>query len=182
MPEITEQVLARARELDSQALAEIYDTYSPGLYRYAWRLLGDSGLAEDCVSAIFSQLLAALHRKKGPSHRVQAYLYRMAHNWIVDHYRGQKPEESLADWTPDGRPAVEQQAAANHRSRLLRKALLDLSVEQQQVIALHFFENRSMQDIAGIMQKSVNAVKALQHRGLKSLARRLPIEEFSTNE
>ncbi len=72
-----------------QALAEIYDRYSPGLYAYAMRLLGDACLAEDCVSETFARFLKSLRAGQGPEAYLQAYLYRIAHNWITDHYRRQ---------------------------------------------------------------------------------------------
>ena len=55
-------LLSRARRLQRQALAEVYDRFSPGLYRYARRLLGDADLAEECVAETFSRFLRALHR------------------------------------------------------------------------------------------------------------------------
>jgi RNA polymerase sigma-70 factor (ECF subfamily) len=79
-------LIQRARQYDRQALAQIYDLYSPGLYRYAMRLLGDQSLAEDCVSETFSRFLQALRGRKGPQNYLQAYLFRMAHNWIADQY------------------------------------------------------------------------------------------------
>jgi DNA-directed RNA polymerase specialized sigma24 family protein len=53
------------------ALAEIYDTYRPGLYRYAMRLLGDASLAEDCVAETFARFLKALHTRQGPREHLQ---------------------------------------------------------------------------------------------------------------
>jgi RNA polymerase sigma-70 factor (ECF subfamily) len=85
------ELLKSARAFDQQTLAEIYDQYSPKLYRYAIRLLGDDTQAEDCVAETFSRFLNALQQGGGPKEHLQAYLYRIAHNWITDQYRRQSP-------------------------------------------------------------------------------------------
>ena len=90
-------LIQRAYRLDGQALAEIYDTYSDAIYRYAMRLLGDVDTAEECVSETFTRFLNALHRKKGPREYLQAYLFRIAHNWITDYYRRAAPDTQPID-------------------------------------------------------------------------------------
>ena len=68
------ELITKARQLDVDALTEIYDEISPGIYRYAYRLLGDQNLAEDCVSETFSRFLNKLSEKKGPNQYLRAYL------------------------------------------------------------------------------------------------------------
>ena len=65
-------------------LVAIYEEYSPGIYRYAVRLLGDAAMAEDCVSETFSRFLGAIQRGGGPTDNIRAYLYRVAHNWVTN--------------------------------------------------------------------------------------------------
>ena len=89
--------LLLATMIETQTLAEIYDQYSPGLYRYAMRLLGDVQLAEDCVAETFSRFLRVLHAGGGPREYLQAYLYRVAHNWITDQYRRTNPPQISLD-------------------------------------------------------------------------------------
>ncbi len=81
-------IIERAKRFEIQALEEIFDSYSPGIYRYAFRLLGDPELARECMAETFSRFLNALKRDGGPDNYLQAYLYRIAHNWVTDHYRG----------------------------------------------------------------------------------------------
>src|SRR5512138_1545197 len=69
------ELLELASKLNTAALAEIYDTYSTGLYRYAMRLLGDQDLAEDCVAETFTRFLKSLENGHGPRDHLQAYLY-----------------------------------------------------------------------------------------------------------
>lgn len=169
MPE-EQDLLLRASRLETKALAAIYDTYSPGMYRYAMRLLGDSSLAEDCMAETFARFLDALQRRRGPRDHLQAYLYRIAHNWVVDTYRRQKDCETLDDSLPgDDRP--EDEAAKRIRQAQLRAALHNLTPDQRQVIALKYLEDWNNEEIAHVLKKPVGAVKSIQHRALKSLQR-----------
>jgi len=174
-----DELLQGARKLDPQALADIYDLHSPGLYRYAMRRLGDTCLAEDCLSETFSRFLLALHKGRGPRDHLQAYLYRVAHNWIVDHYRRNPaaPEE-LNDRVRSKDPCPEDQADQRLRQEYLRISLQKITPDQQQVIALKFLEGWDNQEIAHALHKTVGSVKALQHRGLVALQRDLEKEDL----
>lgn len=166
---ISEQdLLLRARQLDPCALAEIYDLYSPHLYRYAVRLLGDACTAEDCVAESFSRFLQSIRTHKGPSDYLQAYLYRTLHNLVVDHYRRQSPVQALNDDSP-GFGNIEESTDQNILKLRVRDAIHELTPDQQQVIALKFLEGWENEEIAYILNKPVGAVKSLQHRALTNL-------------
>lgn len=168
-------LLQQAKRLDSAALAEIYDCYSPRVYRYAFRLLGDPCLAEDCVAETFSHFLHSLHAGKGPREHLQAYLFRTAHNLVVDHYR-KTPSEELCEETPD--PAnVEADTNSRLRQRRVRMAIQQLSPAQQQVLSLKFWEGWENEDIARMLHKPVGAIKSLQHRALVHLQKVLVDEK-----
>jgi len=174
------KLLKRARAFDRRALAEIYDHYSPGLFRYAERLLGDSSQAEECVAETFNRFLSALRRNIGPQEHLQAYLYRIAHNWITDQYRRQPPLPLDLNHAVDIDPSIDPRSA-DHDVILqdeVRGALRKLTADQRQVIVLKFLEGWSNTDIAETMGKPVGAVKSLQHRGLAAL-RRLLLKEVS---
>jgi RNA polymerase sigma-70 factor (ECF subfamily) len=178
---ITEQaLLQRARRFDEPALIEVYDRFSPGLYRYAMRLLGDVNLAEDCVAETFSRFLFALKHGKGPSQHLQAYLYRVAHNWITDHYRRQPPPpvelEPNLHASPQDDP--HQALVRQLESQKVRTALAGLTPDQRQVIVLKYLEDWENKAIAEALDKPVGAVKALQHRALNVLRRLLIGEEI----
>ncbi len=163
-----QDLLRQAEQLDGRALAEIYDLYSPRLYRYAMRLLGDACAAEDCVAETFSRFLRALKAGSGPRDYLQAYLFRMAHNHIADHYRRQPPTEELAEDLPHAE-TTEEAVDCNLRQRRVRAALHKLTVDQQQVVALKFLEGWNNEEIARALHKPVGAVKSLQHRALAQL-------------
>lgn len=179
-------MLAASREsLTKQDLIDIYEQHSPGIYRYAVRLLGDSATAEDCVSETFSRFLNVIRRGGGPKDNTRAYLYRVAHNWVTDYYRRQPPpdlplEIDLHD-EPGSNPAM-LAADAWERDRV-RKAILLLPPEQQQVIQLRFLEDWSHEEVAQVLEKTTEATRSMQYRALNSLRRMLSeSDEEESNE
>lgn len=172
------ELLQRAHQFEQAALGEIYDTYSPGLYRYAMRQLGDRDLSEECVAETFSRFLHALRNGGGPQDHLQAYLYRVAHNWITDRWRRQPwPAVPLNDELRAGAETEPSQAAAQRlEQERARAALARLTPEQRQVIALKFLEGWENEEIARALGKPIGAVKSLQHRALKALRRMLVSE------
>ena len=172
-------LLQRARSFENQALAEIYDRFSPGLYRYAMRLLGDPILAEECLGDTFSRLLLALKSRRGPRDHLQAYLYRITHNWITDHYRKTPlPVIPIEDTEPaDPGPTPEKAVVMCHQKQRVRAAMLQLTPDQRQVLILRFFEEWDIEDVAAALGKPGGAVKSLQHRGLAALKKLLGAEE-----
>jgi RNA polymerase sigma-70 factor (ECF subfamily) len=163
-----QELLQLASRLDLTALAEVYDCYSPGVYRYAMRLLGDATLAEDCVAEAFTRFLKSLQNRQGPRHHLQAYLYRIAHNWIVDFYRNHEETLGLSE-TLHCEDDPEEAAAKRIRQKRVREAICRLTPDQQKVITLKYLEDWSNEEIAHALQKPVGAVKSIQHRALASL-------------
>lgn len=172
-------LLQRAASFESEALAEVYDRFSPGLYRYAMRLLGQVDLAEECLSETFARLLQALKSRRGPRDHLQAYLYRIAHNWITDHYRRAPLPEMLMDdaYLKDPRPLPETAVAMLHQKQRIRSALMQLTPDQRQVLALRFIEEWEVGEVAVALSKPAGAVKSLQHRGLAALKKILRTNE-----
>ncbi|HWQ45619.1 MAG TPA: sigma-70 family RNA polymerase sigma factor [Longilinea sp.] len=173
------ELLSRAAAIDPVALAEIYDRYSPELYAYALRQLGNPSLAEDCLSEIFTRFLAVLQKQHGPITHLRAYLYRMVHNWITDLYRRQPlPELEIPEQAQAPDDLLPPNAAETNRDQtLVRKALSRLTPDQRQVIVLRFLEEWELEEIAAAMQKPVGSVKSLQHRAIAAL-KRLLAKEF----
>ena len=172
------RLLEKAQQWDETALAEIYDTYAPRLYRYAYRHLGHRATAQDVTSETFHRLLDALKNGGGPHTNLSAWLYRVAHNVIVDVYRHQPddPPAPLDDVNLVGSADQEHHAEHNDRVTWARRAFQQLTGLQQQVIALRYLESLSLKETAQVMNKTVNAVKALQYRAIRHMRRLLEEE------
>ncbi len=179
MAKTEEQILLeKVREFDAAALETVYDRYSNGLYAYACRLLGDPASAEDCVSETFSRFLKALRQGQGPRDHLQAYLYRIAHNWITDLFRRGPPAEiPMEEETVSVPDTTGEQAERNIRRRRMYAAMRNLTAEQRQAIVLRYLEGWDNEEVARAMDRPVGAVKALQQRGVAALRRMLVREE-----
>ncbi len=168
------ELLELARGFDLAALGEIYDLYSPGLVRYATRLLGESDLAEECAAETFSRFLKALHNGSGPNDSLQAYLYQIAHHWITDYYRRQPPPTFSLDETLTGNGGDPAQTAVENIEReQVRTALMRLTPEQREVVVLKYLEGWENAEVAKLLGKPVGAIKSMQHRALDALRRQV---------
>ncbi len=167
-------LLDRARNWDKQALTEIYDRYAPAIYRYVYRRLGREAVAQEIAAETFHRLLGALKNGGGPNRHLSGWLYRVAHNLVVDFYRGE-PEEPNASLDQvqlmaedsSGETLIIQDEEVNR----LRAGLRRLTPLQQQVLTLRFLEELSLKETAGILEKTAGAVKGLQYRAVQSLRR-----------
>lgn len=168
-----DSLLQKAQDFDPDALGQIFDNHYEQIYSYVLRRLGKEDLAQNIVSETFCRLLESYHKGKGPADVVLYWMYRVAHNLVVDVYRqsDRQPlplnEGVLSDKGPEPEEAILQQQTNNH----VRWALAQLTEDQQQVLALKFFEGMDNGQVAAIMQKTIGSVKSLQHRGLASLER-----------
>jgi RNA polymerase sigma-70 factor (ECF subfamily) len=171
--------LPEAYQLDERALTEIYQVLSPPLYRYAYRLLGNARDAEDIVAETFHRLLLALRHGNGPREHLSAYLYRIAHNLIIDRYRrNPRPEAELDEALEAADDDPAEAAAQRIVQARARSALWKLTADQRQVILLKYFEGLSNEEVAAALDKPVGAIKSLQHRALDSMRRILTPEQI----
>jgi RNA polymerase sigma-70 factor (ECF subfamily) len=173
------ELLARARELDSQALAEIYDSYAEAIYRYLYRYLGDAHLAEDLTSEVFVRLLQVLDTSRAPRDQLKGWLYRVAHNLAMDWFRQQAKGETLPlyeELVSDSQsPAIWME---EHQDQYrLRQAIRQLTPSQQQVILLRFGEDLKIKQVSQLMDKSEGSIKLIQFRAVKRLRKILGQEE-----
>jgi RNA polymerase sigma-70 factor (ECF subfamily) len=146
-------------------LAEMYGTHAPRILRYIYHRLGDQAVAEDLTSEVFARFLRA---RVAPDN-LTAFLFRMAHNLIVDYLRCHRATQLLDENTVSEQSDPARLVEDEMKRARLRRAIARLTAEQQQVIVLKFLEDFSNEEIARVLDKSVGAVKALQHRGLTTL-------------
>jgi RNA polymerase sigma-70 factor (ECF subfamily) len=171
----TRRELDSLRKLDPQAVAAIYDRYFPDVYRYVFYRLGNESLAEDIASDVFVRLLEAVKTKRGPKTHLKGWLLSTASNVIADHLRRvyRRPTEALSEAMPDLGSSLTDEVDRRHQADSVRQAYAQLTPEQQNVLALRFGDGYSLEETAAVMQKKVNAVKALQFRALAALQRHI---------
>jgi RNA polymerase sigma-70 factor (ECF subfamily) len=167
------ELVVRAKAGDPAALTAIYERYSAAIYRYIYFRVGEVELAEDIQAEVFLRMLEGIHRYEDRGWPISAWLYRIAHDRTIDIMRRRRSRQQvpLETWSgtcegPDG--AVE--VRLDHEE--LKRMLEDLTDEQRQVIHLRFMADMSVQEVARTLGRTEGSVKALQHRGIQSLARR----------
>jgi RNA polymerase sigma-70 factor (ECF subfamily) len=171
-----EQELIRlARGLDQTVLTIIFDTYYRPLYRYLYHHIGHKTTAEDLAAEVFTRLLEQIRVGRGPERYLKAWLYRVAHNLAVDELRKRayRDHDVLDETVAASGQSVSELAHLAAQSQQARMALAHLAPRQRTVVILKFLEGLENDEIAQIMNLSVSAVKALQHRGLAALRRHL---------
>jgi RNA polymerase sigma-70 factor (ECF subfamily) len=170
------ELVQRAQHLDERALAAIYEQFYPRIYSYALLQTGDTSLAEDIASEVMLKVLEALPRYRFRGAPLAAWIYRIAHNCVVDHHRRRRrrQEVRLDETAPP--PAAHNPEGGSDLSLQrhdLQRALQRLTYEQRQVIILKFVQGLDNRTIARVMGRSEGSVKSLQHRALKALERLL---------
>jgi RNA polymerase sigma-70 factor (ECF subfamily) len=177
------KLLEQARAFDEQALTWIYQNYHAAIYRYIYHHLGEAQMAQDLTADVFRRFLQALRKGGGPTRQLSAWLYRVAHNLIVDQVRRRKHrnhvslDDELGDTLKDDAESLDRLAASAIAAEHVRDALLALTEEQRQVIVLKFLEGMSNAEVAEITGKTIGAIKALQHRALDALRAQLVLSQ-----
>jgi RNA polymerase sigma-70 factor (ECF subfamily) len=174
------ELLEQARRLELQALGKIHDRFYSEVYRYVRYRLADEQLCEDITSEVFLRFLDALNRKRGPTSNLGGWLIGTASHLVNDHLRRKyRLAMDNIDETDDNLliddHLPEDVVDAGQANQHVREAFSQLTEDQQHVLALRFGQERSLDETALIVGKSIAAVKALQFRALASL-RRLLIE------
>ena len=169
-------LLTRARKLDADALAEIHDTYYTPIFRYVAFRVGDREVAEDLTSEVFTRLLSALRDRTAPQNTLRGWLYGVAARVVSDHhrqsYRAVQVELDESITSREAGPAETVEARLTRAD--LKRAMAELTEEQQNVIALRFGYDMPIQEVARTMGKTEGAVKQLQARAIAALARKMP--------
>ena len=172
--EYDHSLLARIQRRDQEALAEVYDRYFDQIYRYLNYRLGEPEVAADLTGDVFLALVNALKTGKSPRTSLSGWLYTVARNLAADYIKNKARTVSLIEDLVADEPSLTDQVHLSQLTPVLKKAILQLTEEQQHVIALRFGQGLSLAETAQLLEKSVGAIKGLQHRALASLARFIP--------
>lgn len=167
-------LVRQAQAGDENAFARLYDAYLARIYRYVYFRVTDNQVAEDIASQVFLKAWENLYRYRIGSSPFIAWLYRIAHNTVIDHYRTRKSTIGLEEVEPalaSSGEDLDEKLDLQFEARDLRLALQQLTEEQQQVLILKFISGLSTPEIARQMGKRQDAIRALQMRALQALAK-----------
>jgi RNA polymerase sigma-70 factor, ECF subfamily len=170
------RLVGRAQQGEREALEELYLLHFDRIYSYLHMSVGNRHDAEDLTTQTFLKMLEAIGKFRWRSAPFSAWLFRIAHNLAMDHFRANRrwhPEEEVPEPDPGEQSAAEEEALESIGRRSMLELIENLSTEQQQVLTLKFVFNFSNGETATILGKTEGAIKSLQHRALGSLQRQL---------
>src|SRR5438128_4033902 len=170
------RLVDRAQQGDRDALEELYLIHFDRIYSYLHMTVGNRHDAEDLTTQTFLKMLESLGKFRWQSAPFSAWLFRIAHNLAMDHFRARRrwqPEEEVPEIPGEEEPSAELQAMQSIGRQSMLELIEDLSPEQQQVLTLKFVFNFPNGDVATILGKTEGAIKSLQHRALVSLQKQL---------
>ena len=141
------------------------------IYRYIYYRVSDSGFAEDFTETVFLKVWENLSTFQADRISFKGWLFRVAHNLLVDYYRTRKPQQSLDEDfdLPDPGQSPEDYMIASEQERLVQMALKGLKKEYQNILTLRFINGLSHAEAAATLDRSIGAVRVLQHRALQAL-------------
>lgn len=169
-----ESLIQRAQSRDEEAWTLIYEGYIDRVYSYVVVRVGSRPDAEDITSRVFLKAFQSIGAFKWTGAPFSAWLFRIAHNEVVDYFRREKPKARLEEDIPTP-PGLDPEVLAEQSLswEMVRQALEWLTPAQRQVIELRFAGGLSTAEVAKVMKKREGAIKALQHSALISLRKRL---------
>lgn len=157
----SDDILLRARRLDSNVLGQLHDLYYPEVYRYICYRMPDPPACETIASGVFIEYLEAINRGRAPRRNLLGWLLNTASTLVEARLR-QRSDLPMSGPGQDLQPV-------HQLEQVLRPAIQKLSSEQQHFLALRFSKNRTIEQVARIMGKPVNELRGLQYHTLSSL-------------
>lgn len=171
---ISERLLVyKAKKKDKKAFAKLYLKHADSIYRYVFfRVNRDIQQAEDITQEVFFRAWGKIDSLRDEKVNFRAWIFRIAHNLVIDYYRGSKNETGLNENIPDHKH-TEEKNLEKLDQELLLSAIEKLTHEQKEVIVMKFIEGFSVREISKVIKKKEIAVRAIQYRGLKKLKKLL---------
>jgi len=168
-----EQLVEAAKKGDKEAFESLYKIFADTIYRYLFYMVGNKETAYDLTSQVFLKAYEKLKSYRFKGYSLSAWLYKIAHNLAIDHFRSLKrraPEiemDMITDIKTDlEEPSIEKIVIDR---MTIESALKELTTKQRQVIILKYIEQMRNDRIAEILGKTTSAVKALERRALAQL-------------
>jgi len=169
-------LVERGQQGDRDAVEELYLIHFDRIYSYLHVSVGNRHDAEDLTTQTFLKMLEKIGSFRWQSAPFSAWLFRIAHNLAMDHFRSRRrwqPEDEVPEPPGEEEPSAELTAMKTIGRESMLKLIERLSPEQQQVLTLKFVFNLPNAEVAAILDKTEGAIKSLQHRALVSLEKQI---------
>ena len=165
-----EQVIQQVKNGDTEAYGMLYEQYAEVIFRYVYSHLDNRLDAEDLTEEIFLRAWRALPKYDERGLPFTAFLFRIARNSLIDYYRQKKVVSSLEEMEIQSHEAGPEEATDMRiENHALRETIAELREDYRNVLIFRFLSGLSPEETAQVMQRSVGAVRVLQHRALSAL-------------
>lgn len=166
-------VIRQAQNGNQEAFRTLYDRYTDAIYRYIYKRVGESREAEDLTQTVFVKAWQALRDYQISGAPFQAWLYRIAHNAVIDHYRTRRDPVLWDDLAglADPHSALETGVIQAEQQAVVQRALAELRPAYRDVLTRRFLHNLDYAETASELGQQVNNIRVLQHRALEALRR-----------
>ena len=183
---LEERALIEAAKHDAEAFGRLYQRYVKRIYNYLYRHTGNQVEAEDLTSRTFFRALRSLHQYKDRGGVFQAWLFRIAHNLVVNWYRDQSRHPIISLEVTGDHPGQathhdepHEHIVRTERQTLVARLIAQLPEDRKTLLILKFVEKMSNEEIGKVLGKTEGAIKSLYHRTLLDLRETLQQEEFT---
>ena len=166
-------LVTRATSGSFEAFGKLYHIYVEQIYRYVFYQVKDKMTAEDITEEVFLKALGAINSCKGREATFSSWLYRIAHNRIIDNFRSTKRKLTIERDTVVTLSDPTQEVEKNLERQELLETIAELPQNQGQVIILKFIDGLDNREVGEVMGKSEGAVRILQMRALAMLREKL---------
>lgn len=166
-----ESIVARATGGDTEAFGRLYDIYADRIYRHIYYRTSSLEDARDLTQEVFLKAWQGLPRYERTRAPFLAWLFTIAHNRVIDYYRTKKSHSYLDNQIvmEDIDKGPEKLVEVKFTQQEVRRAILQLPEEQQQVILMSFIEGLEYSEIAAALNKSEGNIRVIVHRALKKM-------------
>ncbi|PIR98310.1 MAG: hypothetical protein COT88_02235 [Candidatus Colwellbacteria bacterium CG10_big_fil_rev_8_21_14_0_10_41_28] len=176
MLEGEENLVEEAKQGNPEAFGQLYDHYLPKIYRFVLIKVAYREQAEDITQQTFFKAWRSMKRYQSKGYPFGSWLYRIARNSVIDHYRKTKEEvdiENVSEEILGVDNTLSQNLDSKFEWETILKSIKSLNDIEQDVLIMRFVEDMQHSEVARVVDKSENAVKVIQHRAIKKLEERL---------
>lgn len=168
-------VFEAAQQGDNHSFGKLYDSHFDAIFRFIYYRTNHQETAEDLTEEVFLKAFRSLSSLKGGSEKLRGWLYSIARNTVIDHYRKTKETINLEslEQLPNYEDSVVERLEASSDTAALLETLKQLPPDQQTILKLRFFEDLSIAEISTLLNKSEGNIRVIQYRGLQQLKKYL---------
>ena len=171
------QLVGLARTGDADAFGQLYDLFVDAVYRFVYLRVGNRPDAEDLTEQTFMSMFTAIGRYVDDGLPFEAWMYRIARNKVIDHYRTRKthvPLEEVAEVRDPG-DSPEEAADREITKEAVMESVRTLPTSYQEILILKFIEDKTNEEISVVVEKPVAHIRVLQHRAIMALRKVMKI-------